>query len=270
MRVPIRYGDPILLYNSELSIFVSKPDLRFGADGGLTGFPMSTHLASEAGLFIIEWPDKAGKEIKQNSPFRLRTSSNRVVDELWLSATGTSTGTAPPLEFAKSNLFATSWDSVPPGLDPVKTQEPLLYGHRYPIRHRFNGMYMVVSETKDLTVQDGTDLGSDQWAVWVFVPTFPIYTCQRAVDICFESRGLQNSYGPPICSSGSCFNPQSEQVFDSAQECRSSCGLNLRAPGLDAVQVQNLSEPRSSPVLSAAAIVILLLSLVLLIGILKK
>jgi len=264
MSQVIKAADALLLYNVTRKKYMANPLIRLKPDKTLFATPQVSSSATDAGIMLIVDVGRMGEVLYTGETFMLRSVTSQVGSHMYLgvdmtSNLGSELGNRvvflPPI-----NLRRNGWRAIPVHLPkdmvPLKKEssssqsplregasreppfrqrhkepplgarnEPLYYGVPYYIQFQYSEKNLLVSPN-DSNLMVATYYSPEIYSEeWVFLPTTQLYTCQKDVEQCVQTRGTDNAYLPIQCKDQNCRNSNDERVFFKQQDCNSECGI---------------------------------------------
>jgi hypothetical protein len=236
----VRTADPVFLYNSTQKKYLAHPQIKLQSRDELYATPILVSDASDAGLLIVVNVDLVGKPLRLQDTFMLRSVTGQVGTRIYLGSPLNSSmqhGQGAPVVFQEpTDKRQIEWIVHISRERQMNPDTPIYYGVPYQIRQRYTDKSLVMSPNGSFLKVEATN-DNDTTEEWIMLPTFPIYTCQRGVEQCVQTRGKDNAFSPIQCytreerpdlTSGmdsTCINQYNERVFFSQEECRTSCGI---------------------------------------------
>lgn len=232
--LPVLSADSLMLYNSTKNMFVAKPNLRVSQTSDkLTGYPVLTANASEAGVFVIGNPHLESRPLPLSYPFYIRSATSLLDDRVYLGVDRTDpltsvssfvSGQSVLYMDAKDTRTVTWMVKDPTAPDVVGI---IYYGIPYKFINTFFNTHLQVDPTNNFNLTASIDAQGETPEYWVFLPTSPIYVCQDSVEQCAMTRGTANAYNRLSCSYDNriCYNQYNEVVYFGEAECEKQCGI---------------------------------------------
>lgn len=281
----IANGDAVMLYNQTQKKYLSKPfNARYHTKAiGLVSFPELTSDPTQIGLFVISATDSSQHFIHSNHDVLIRTISvgEEAKGKIYMGvstndalvASGFTMGQTVSYRSLDDNSKLLIWKFVTPerafisevssfatssSSSGIAVAENRYYGVPYVIKNKFYQTTLQVSGSNPDLVVANIDVQDAHPDVWIILPTSPIYTCQRSVNLCATTRGEENAYSPFVCkdrvsgsegkegvnkvNEGACRNLYNEPVFFDQNTCSRECGIVVSA-----VQKKVTTTPTTPP-----------------------
>lgn len=214
----IKITDPVYVYNLTHNQFLSKPDARVNSAGKVVGYPVLTANPSDAGLMVIVNTQLEGKPLEVGDMFMLRSVTEKIGTAVYLGISSTSDQAR---FYEADKLVNIGWSAAGSAADKT-----MYYGRPYRIRHKYSDRLLRKQDTSTNVTAEIVFV-VDQSDEWVFVPTTSLFTCQRSVNQCVETRGSDNTFNPMICvaDAAACVNQYGEPMYTTERLCREKCGI---------------------------------------------
>jgi len=216
--------------------------------------PVLVDNVTDAKLFLVQtWVTDTNAPLAEGKPWLLRTTVGNVTASEFLGGSGYGDSqevifTVPAPDTQGANI---QWSASVPdtgtglGARPQvgRTGPPVFYGVPYTWTLNSNRNELAVGANHQTLITtppfSGGGLGGDPGQnTWLFIPSKPVYRCERSTGLCVSTSGFDNLFEQIRCqphqtsrtkgdptNGFTCTNRFQEPVHFSNQRCVATCGL---------------------------------------------